>query len=434
MELVNNNHSISEYGHIGYGNNYQANNSFTSQKLDDKGRQFKELEEFHKNNSDFFEYVNSHTLKSKGNYVGLIQTKSLVLEILPKVYTSSNDEQNSRDIFLNMLLKINDIPQAKDGTNASVDTHEMNIFEVFITLFVNHVDEMIRKGIKSDYITVEDNLNYLKGKIQFSNHIRYNLAHKEKFYVEYDEYIEDRVENRLLKTCIDFLLDKSTNSDNQSRLRQQLFFFDEVSYSTNIEYDLSCVQNIHRGMEHYELPLKFTEIFLTNQSFTPIKGDNKAFSLLFQMNIIFERYVAKLLENCSLVVSLETAMKGKYNLLTENNRNKKKVSIEPDYIMNKDVKNKNTIIGDAKWKLMEKENDTKLNPNDIYQVYSYLHYFDSDIGYIFTPKLLDDSEEHKIDEYKFQSMKDEPPKKKLYIYYVDLNTLVNTDSSFQIKE
>jgi 5-methylcytosine-specific restriction enzyme subunit McrC len=405
------NYSISEYGHIGYGDNYQANSSFASIKIDET--QFKELEEFHKNSSDFFEYVNSSTLKSKGNYVGLVQTKNLTLEILPKVYTSSSDDQKSREVFLNMLLKIHDIPQAKDGTNADVDTKEMNIFEVFIALFVNHMDMLIQKGIKSDYITVEDNLNYLKGKIQFSNHIRYNLAHKERFYVEFDEYMEDRVENRVLKTCIDFLLDKSIDYNNQSRLRQQLFFFDEVSYSTNIQYDLSCMQNIHRGMEHYEMPLKFAEIFLNNQSFTPIRGTNHAFSLLFQMNIIFERYVTKLLEKCKDVKNLVISMKGKYNLLQSENKNK--VWIEPDYLIN----DKN-IVGDAKWKLIEKDDgDIKISPNDVYQVHSYLHYFGSNIGYIFTPRLsLDTDEKQKIDKYTFQTYNDSS--KKLYIYYVGL--------------
>jgi 5-methylcytosine-specific restriction enzyme subunit McrC len=231
--------------------------------------------------------------------------------------------------------------------------------------------------------------------------------------------MEDRVENRLLKTCISFLLDKSTNFTNQSKLRQQLFFFDAVSYSVNKEYDLSCINNIHRGMEHYELPLKFAKIFLTNQSYTPVKGDNSAFSLLFQMNIIFERYVAKLLKECNDVKDLTTAMKGQYSLLEGKNKNK--VWIEPDYKFKKDDK---IIIGDAKWKLIEKENnDMKISPNDVYQVYSYLHYFDSDIGYIFTPKLLQDTDDKlRIDEYSFQLNKDKQSNKKLYIYYVDLDT------------
>jgi 5-methylcytosine-specific restriction enzyme subunit McrC len=173
------------------------------------------------------------------------------------------------------------------------------------------------------------------------------------------------------------------------------------------------MQNIHRGMEHYEMPLKFAEIFLNNQSFTPIRGTNHAFSLLFQMNIIFERYVTKLLEKCKDVKNLVISMKGKYNLLQSENKNR--VWIEPDYLIN----DKN-IVGDAKWKLIEKDDgDIKISPNDVYQVHSYLHYFGSNIGYIFTPRLsLDTDEKQKIDKYTFQTYNDSS--KKLYIYYVGL--------------
>ena len=407
--------SISEYGYIGYGSSYEENTKYSSAKVSQD--QFKELEQFHKNNPDFFEYKNDHTLKTKGNYVGIIQTKNLTLEILPKIYTINSNEKDSRDIFVKMLLTIDNIPTAKDGTNADVDSAKMNIFEIFIKLFIKHIDELIRKGVKSDYVTVEDNLNYLKGKIQFSNHIRYNLAHKEKFYVEYDEYIEDRVENRLLKTCIEFLLSKSTNFQNQSALRQQLFFFDNVSYSTNIENDLSCIEYLHRGMEHYELPLKFAKIFLQNRSFTPIKGENSSFSLLFQMNIIFERYIAKLLQEQPSILDLQTSMKKQYSLLKECDTNQKKIEIEPDYKMKI---NKKIVIGDAKWKLIEQDNqDMKISPNDVYQIYSYLHYFNSDTGIIFTPKLYED--EKKVACYTFEAYKNIDTEKKLYICYVDLS-------------
>ena len=257
-------------------------------------------------------------MQAINNYVGVIQTKSLSLEILPKIYskdTSKDSEKKSREIFIKMFLTVNQLPLKVDGTEAHLDTmKDMNIFEVFITMFANSVDELIKKGIKSDYITVEDNLSYLKGKIKFSDHIRYNLAHKEKFYVEYDEYIEDRVENRLLKTCIKFLLDKSTDDLNQSKLREQLFFFDHVSHSTNIEYDLSCVRDLHRGMEYYDLPLKFAKIFLRDESFTPNRGESSGFSYLFPMDKIFESYVEELLkkaENKELIKDLNSNYKGK---------------------------------------------------------------------------------------------------------------------------
>ncbi|MEA2017434.1 MAG: hypothetical protein U9N59_03205, partial [Campylobacterota bacterium] len=253
--------SISEYGKIGtdkYVYKY-ASETITSAQL-------KELKEFNeKSSNNFFRIIDSNTLQAVNNYVGVIQTNNVTLEILPKIYDGNKDtnKQQNRNIFNKMLLKINKLPTEIKGSNANLDAmKDMNIFEVYISMFANSIEELIQKGIKSDYITVEDNLNYLKGKIQFSNHIRYNLAHKEKFYVEFDEYIEDRVENRLLKTCINFLLDKSKNNENQSKLREQLFFFDKVSYSSNIEYDLSCVIDLHRGMEYYDLPLKFAKIFL----------------------------------------------------------------------------------------------------------------------------------------------------------------------------
>ena len=64
----------------------------------------------------------------------------------------------------------------------------------------------------------------------------------------------------------------------------------------------------------------------------------------------------------------------------------------------------------------------KIAPSDVYQVYSYIHYFESDIGYIFTPKLYIDDKQ-KIDEYIFQTHQSNDSSKKLYIYYVDLENI-----------
>lgn len=44
---------------------------------------YKELEDFAKNNENLLGFKNKNSLKAK-NYVGIIQTKSGVLEILPK--------------------------------------------------------------------------------------------------------------------------------------------------------------------------------------------------------------------------------------------------------------------------------------------------------------------------------------------------------------
>ena len=64
---------------------------------------------------------------------------------------------------------------------------------------------IIKKGIKSDYVGFEDNLFYLKGKLLINEQIKRNSVHKERFYVQYDEYNQNRAENRLIKSTLKLL-------------------------------------------------------------------------------------------------------------------------------------------------------------------------------------------------------------------------------------
>ncbi|MBT0606253.1 restriction endonuclease, partial [Campylobacter lari] len=64
---------------------------------------YEELENFAKNNESLLGFKNKNTLKAK-NYVGIIQTKSGVLEILPKC-TDLEKYKEKKDNFLNISKK-----------------------------------------------------------------------------------------------------------------------------------------------------------------------------------------------------------------------------------------------------------------------------------------------------------------------------------------
>ena len=55
-----------------------------------------------------------------------------------------------------------------------------------------------------------------------------NYIHKEKFYVQYQEFTRDRIENRLIKTALLYLYKKSKSNSNVKRIREFLFVFDEI--------------------------------------------------------------------------------------------------------------------------------------------------------------------------------------------------------------
>lgn len=289
------------------------------------------------------------------NYVGVIQTQDgTTIEILPKI--KNLDEIESKKILIKMLKTLRKSP-FKNFNMAHLKSSKMSLLEIFITMFLDELSKLIQKGIKSDYITKEENLKFLKGKLKINEQIKKNYIHRECFFVEYQDFLSNRIENRLIKTTLEFLYKKSKANKNQQRIREFLFVFDEIKVSHNLKSDFSKVKS-NRQMRDYEQILLWCRTFLLENSFSPYKGNDIAFALLFDMNLLFESYVGNFLKKNGLNVSLQD--KGKY-LVEEPN----KFALKPDIVINGDEQ----LIADTKWKIIKDERD--ISQQDMYQLYAY---------------------------------------------------------------
>lgn len=136
------------------------------------------------------------------NYVGLIQMKNnYQIQILPKIEFVNGENDETKQVFMKMLRSMKDFP-SKVFTNANLKTNRMNLYDVFINMYLQEVRSLVKHGIKSSYARQEDNLTVYKGKLIVNEHIKANLAHKERFYVGFDEYQVNRPENRLIKSTL----------------------------------------------------------------------------------------------------------------------------------------------------------------------------------------------------------------------------------------
>ena len=48
---------------------------------------------------------------------------------------------------------------------ANTDIRKMNILEIFICMYINETEYLLKSGIKSKYINKNENLNIYKGKL-----------------------------------------------------------------------------------------------------------------------------------------------------------------------------------------------------------------------------------------------------------------------------
>ncbi len=299
------------------------------------------------------------------NYVGLIQMKSgFQIQILPKI--SYNEVEDTKKTFLKMLRSMKDFP-SKVFNDANLKMDKMNLYEIFINMYIQEVRELIKKGLRSSYLQVEDNLNYYKGKLIVQEHIKRNQIHRERFYVGYDEFGLNRPENRLIKSTLLKLQKISISATNTKEIRQLLSSFEMVEPSTNYAKDFSCVV-IDRNTKDYEMLKNWSKVFLMNQSFTTFSGNTTARALLFPMEKVFEAYVTRNLKRVLADLAWEVSAQDRgYYLFDE----PKKFALRPDIVITRDDGSK--IVLDAKWKSLTNNlrQNYGISQADMYQMYTY---------------------------------------------------------------
>jgi 5-methylcytosine-specific restriction enzyme subunit McrC len=306
------------------------------------------------------------------NYVGLIQMKNdYQIQVLPKIEFVAGEKDTTKQVFMKMLRSMKDFP-SKVFTNANLKIDRMNLYEIFINMYLHETRQLVKRGIKSAYVGVKDNLTVYKGKLLVNQHIKNNLAHKERFYVGYDEYQVNRAENRLVKSTLLKLQKLTSSAENAKEIRQLLTAFELVEPSINFDKDFSKV-TIDRNTKDYEMLMKWSKVFLKKKSFTTFSGTESARALLFPMEKVFEAYVAKNMKKVFSKVGWKVSAqdKGHYLFNTLNGENHKKFSLRPDLVVTRD--DGSIIILDTKWKSLvnERSKNYGISQADMYQMYAY---------------------------------------------------------------
>lgn len=303
------------------------------------------------------------------NYIGVLSLKDgTTAEILPKISSKMpQKEQHVKKLVVDMIKTCTELSY-KSFQFATVDIEKMDLFELFIRMFLDETFLLIKKGRKGGYETVTTNDGSFKGKLLFSEQIRHNLIHKERSFVAFDEFTANCPENRLIKSTLLYLYRQTNSFRNKTDLKTLLTIFDDVSESANFSSDFSKATASRNSREYMTL-LLWSRIFLSGKSFTSFAGSEVAFALLFPMETLFERYVAtqlkKMLNTDNFSISIQDTTYHLFTLPT------KKFLLKPDIVIRRKSDNA-VFICDTKWKLLSNEKQGYgISQSDMYQMYAY---------------------------------------------------------------
>lgn len=278
-------------------------------------------------------------------YCGILNLDNQDFYILPKIANSddNNDKEQNLNIFIYILMYAYDIKLSNEQI-ASCQNQTHTILEVFVQMFAKNLLDELKKGIFKEYISKEENLKVLKGKYLINENLKYNFT-KDKIYCQYDEFCEDNTLNQFF-LCAVKSLQKFVN--DKKLLKQCELIFDEIEYK---HFDINKLSNIHfnrlnlRFKESYEIAL------LLLKQFIPIfQKDKKSFAFLFDMNVLFEKFIARIVKDMDNEAKIQ------------NSDNFGDLTLRPDIIL------ENQII-DTKYKKLNSKDDLK--QSDKLQAFAY---------------------------------------------------------------
>lgn len=307
------------------------------------------------------------------NLVGVIQLKTVRIEILPKLDLHQDGTALNRRALLNMLSMTKQLPvQLNDRTLSQFE--KVDLTSVLVHLYISELYKSLKKGLFRGYYTKTENSNHLKGRLLVSQHIRKNTLASIKAFCEYDELSANVPLNQILRAAMKIIFPFVKQSHLKTQSLMILEMFDEVDDVFITKATIDNIQ-INRQNQHFEAVMRLAIAILQSTSMSTGVNNQIAFSFLFKMNDLYEGYVGECLKRVMAPTSCRLDLQHKEKRLLVNvHSGRENISLKPDFVISRIEHGKPipTVILDTKWKNILVNSHLNYNQVDIYQMYAYV--------------------------------------------------------------
>ena len=218
------------------------------------------------------------------------------------------------------------------------------------------------RGLLHDYLTREEALYTVRGRIRFDEQIRRRFGIPMPIEVRYDEFTDDILANRLVKAATARLGRMRLRSEKaRNDLGRIAGMLDNIS---TVEFAPKDVPEVRfdRLNDHYRSVVELSRLILRHSAFESRRGQVRASGFLMDMNVVFQEFVTVALRE-ALGVSADAFGERTINSLDKRGR----VHLRPDLAWREG--STYSFVGDAKYKRIV--NDQVPNA-DLYQLLAYV--------------------------------------------------------------
>ena len=251
-----------------------------------------------------------------------------------------------------------------------------NIYDLLCVMLMQAIHKQLKRGLYKEYITTNEILSSLKGKIDISTSIKLNTLKNKKMYCEFDEYSENSYLNRIIKTAMIAIIKSDMIKDKKRKeeLKKLIKYFKNVTLVNKEDIQWKKLR-FNSNNKNYKILILISYLVLEcllvsnldgKYTFVKFIDDQKMYKLFEKFILEYFKYHYSELNAKSPQI--------KWNVKNDNNSNKLLPKMQTDVVL---YCNDYKLIIDAKYysKTLQKNSlfdKESIRSNNLYQIYTYV--------------------------------------------------------------
>lgn len=321
--------------------------------------------------------INGHRRLRAQQVVGVLAAPGATLEILPKIDGLEGNDGETRKRLIHMLARVLDIPVA-DGAITDLGWQKDDLLEILIRLFCDRLFEALHTGLARRYVGIEDDLAVLRGRLDVKRQFTILAARPGTLACRFEELSPDIPLNQVMKAAVSKLMGIARAPNNQRKLAELSLAFADVSAVAVPQLPWDKI-TLDRTNASWAVLLSLAKLLLGERFQTTSTGDGRGFSLLFEMNTLFEEYIGRTLQRALRHSGLEVRLQGPRDHVLIGQDGARRFATKPDIVVSRGKAP--VLIIDTKWKRLKGTIDDPkkgVGQADIYQMMAYAHVYQCD--------------------------------------------------------
>lgn len=168
-----------------------------------------------------------------------------------------------------------------------------NIEDMFSAILSKGLAQQLKQGLYREYISVNEELSTLRGKINMTSSVKLKLQKKRTLSCEYDELSVNNRFNQIIKSTVLLLIRQpSVSSKHKNELKKEMLYFSEVDTIelSSIKWDTLRYQ---RNNQNYKMLLNVCYFIIKGLLYSDEKGNFKVASFLDEQRMcsLYEKFI-----------------------------------------------------------------------------------------------------------------------------------------------